>query len=141
MLEAILAKVNAAGPSHHHCKFVSGIDHKKFYDVSFRNITSEISSMFSRMLRIVAQETWGLGSIGTHIFQNFFLIITNITSINAARPTFLDALMPLLDSGVTKFNKRCVSLGRTSAGRQVVHFSDHTTYEADLVIGADGIKV
>ena len=49
--------------------------------------------------------------------------------------------MPLLDSGVTKFNKRCVSLGRTSAGRQVVHFSDHTTYEADLVIGADGIKV
>ena len=48
--------------------------------------------------------------------------------------------MPLLDSGVTKFNKRCVSLGRTSAGRQVVHFSDHTTYEADLVIGADRIK-
>ena len=48
--------------------------------------------------------------------------------------------MPLLDSGVTKFNKRCVSLGRTSTGRQVLHFADHTTYEADLVIGADGIK-
>ena len=48
--------------------------------------------------------------------------------------------MPLLDSGVTKFNKRCVSLERTSTGRQVIHFADHTTYEADLVIGADGIK-
>ena len=48
--------------------------------------------------------------------------------------------MPLLDSGVTKFNKRCVSLGRASSGRQVIHFADHTTYEADLVIGADGIK-
>ena len=48
--------------------------------------------------------------------------------------------MPLLDSGVTKFNKRFVSLGHTSTGRQVIHFSDHTTFEADLVIGADGIK-
>ena len=48
--------------------------------------------------------------------------------------------MPLLDSGVTKFNKRCVSLGRTASGRQAIHFADQTTYEADLVIGADGIK-
>jgi salicylate hydroxylase len=64
----------------------------------------------------------------------------NITSINDARPAFLDALVPLLDSGVTKFNKRCVSLGRASSGRQVIHFADHTTHEADLVIGADGIK-
>jgi salicylate hydroxylase len=31
-------------------------------------------------------------------------------------------------------------VGRTSTGRQVIHFADHTTYEADLVIGADGIK-
>ena len=45
-----------------------------------------------------------------------------------------------MDSGVAKFNKRCVSLGRISTGRQVIHFADHTTYEADLVIGADGIK-
>ena len=48
--------------------------------------------------------------------------------------------MPLLDSGVTKFNKRCVSVGRASSGRQVIHFADQTTFEADLVIGADGIK-
>jgi len=60
--------------------------------------------------------------------------------IGIYRPAFLDALVPFLDSGVTKFNKRCVSVGRASSGRQVIHFADHTTYEADLVIGADGIK-
>ena len=48
--------------------------------------------------------------------------------------------MPLLDPGITKFKKRCVSVGTASSGRQVIHFSDNTTYEADLVIGADGIK-
>lgn len=31
-------------------------------------------------------------------------------------------------------------MGRASSGRPVVHFADNTSYEADLVIGADGIK-
>ena len=31
-------------------------------------------------------------------------------------------------------------MGHTSSGHQVIHFADNTTYEADLVIGADGIK-
>ena len=53
---------------------------------------------------------------------------------------FFDALMPLLDPGITEFKKRCVSVERASSGRQVIHFADNTTYEADLVIGADGIK-
>jgi salicylate hydroxylase len=26
------------------------------------------------------------------------------------------------------------------SGRQVIHFADNTTYEADIVIGADGIR-
>jgi len=56
------------------------------------------------------------------------------------RPAFLEALMPLLDSGVAKFDKRCVSVERACSGRQVIHFADNTTYEADLVIGADGIR-
>ena len=33
-----------------------------------------------------------------------------------------------------------VSLGLSPSGHQVIHFKDHTTYEADLVIGANGIK-
>ena len=79
-------------------------------------------------------ETRGLSeSIGTHISRNFF-------HTNIARPAFLEALMPLLDAGVAKFNKRCVSVERACSGRQVLHFADNTTYEADLVIGADGIR-
>ena len=79
-------------------------------------------------------------SIGTYSYLSGFLFITNmIASINT-RPSFLDALAPLLDSGVTHFHKRCVSLGHAPSGRQVVHFADNTTFEADLVIGADGIK-
>ena len=66
--------------------------------------------------------------------KNIFTFIIN------ARPAFLEALMPLLDSDVAKFNKRCVSLGHTSSGREIIHFADNTTYEADLVIGADGIR-
>ena len=31
-------------------------------------------------------------------------------------------------------------MGHTASGRQAIHFADQTTYEADLVIGADGIK-
>ena len=137
VLEAILAKVNAAHPSQRLFRFLSGIGDEQIYDVSFRNPTSELSSIFNSMVS-TALEIWGLGSIGTPISQNFLKLLT--TSINDSRPMFLDALVPLLDPGVTKFNKRCVSLGRTSTGRQVIHFADHTTFEADLVIGADGIK-
>jgi flavin-dependent dehydrogenase len=85
----------------------------------------------------IAQETWGFQFIG--IPTSLRITGTNYY-FHKCRPAFLDALVPLLDSGVTKFNKRCVSLGRASSGRQVLHFADHTTYEADLVIGADGIK-
>ena len=62
------------------------------------------------------------------------------TFMHNARPLFFDALMPLLDPGIIEFKKRCVSLGLASSGRQVIQFADNTTYETDLVIGADGIK-
>ncbi|KJA28656.1 hypothetical protein HYPSUDRAFT_129090 [Hypholoma sublateritium FD-334 SS-4] len=56
------------------------------------------------------------------------------------RPVFLDALAPLLDPGVTQFNKRAASIEPVASGRQRLNFADGTTYEADLIIGADGIK-
>ena len=75
MLGAILAEVNLAGPDHWQrpLRFISGTDDGLLYDVSFRNITSEISSIFNCMLSIV-QETWGLQSIGNHISQNFLVL-------------------------------------------------------------------
>ncbi|KAH9479528.1 Salicylate hydroxylase [Psilocybe cubensis] len=58
------------------------------------------------------------------------------------RPVFLDAVMPLLDPTMisTHFNKRCVSVEQSNTGPQTLHFADGTTHEADVIIGADGIK-
>ncbi|KAJ7771617.1 FAD/NAD-P-binding domain-containing protein [Mycena metata] len=57
------------------------------------------------------------------------------------RPAFLDALFPLLpNSNAIHFNKRCTSISTSTSGAQVIHFADGTTHEADLIIGADGIK-
>ena len=139
MLEAVLAQVNTAGPNLRLFTFLSGIGDEQVYDVSFRDSASEISSIFQQY----AEHSKGNLGIGIYRYTHlefFFYLLVLTTGINDARPAFLDALVPFLDSGVTKFNKRCVSLGPTSSGRQVLHFSDHTTYEADLVIGADGIK-
>jgi hypothetical protein len=56
------------------------------------------------------------------------------------RPAYLEALIPLLDPSVTAFNKRLKSLTQSPSGRNILHFTDGATHEADLVIGADGIK-
>ncbi|KAF8973500.1 salicylate hydroxylase [Flammula alnicola] len=56
------------------------------------------------------------------------------------RPAFLEALVPLLDPSIIHFNKRATSIEKAPSGRQLLRFADNTTYEADLVIGADGIK-
>ena len=58
------------------------------------------------------------------------------------RPAYLDALVKHLPPNITHFHKRCTSVVPSTASPtgNVVHFSDGTTYEADVVIGADGIK-
>jgi salicylate hydroxylase len=44
-----------------------------------------------------------------------------------------------VDPNITHFNKRCTSISKSST-RSTVHFSDGSTHEADVIIGADGIK-
>ncbi|KAJ7168315.1 FAD/NAD-P-binding domain-containing protein [Mycena crocata] len=66
--------------------------------------------------------------------------LTTDPGIGIYRPTFIDALSPLLDPTATHFNKRCTSITTSPSGVNCIHFSDGTTHEADLVIGADGIK-
>lgn len=56
------------------------------------------------------------------------------------RPIFLDALVPIIDAKYTHFDKRAVSVSTTPSGKHVVKFHDNTSVEADLIIGADGIK-
>ncbi|EMD41848.1 hypothetical protein CERSUDRAFT_90429 [Gelatoporia subvermispora B] len=58
------------------------------------------------------------------------------------RASFLEALVDLLDPGIAHFNKRCTSVEPVpeNSSRYVLHFTDGTTHEADVVLGADGIK-
>lgn len=58
----------------------------------------------------------------------------------SSSPVFLDAILPLLNPDIAHFNKRCVSVEKTESGRHLLRFSDGAIHEADLVIGADGIK-
>jgi salicylate hydroxylase len=56
------------------------------------------------------------------------------------RPAFLEALIPILDPQTTHFDKRCTSISQSNQGRHILRFADGTTHEADLIVGADGIK-
>ncbi|KAJ7894048.1 hypothetical protein B0H13DRAFT_2526053 [Mycena leptocephala] len=64
----------------------------------------------------------------------------NETGIAIYRPTFLEAVLPLVDPKTTHFHKRCTSISTSASGVHCLHFADGTQYEAELVIGADGIK-
>ena len=53
---------------------------------------------------------------------------------------FLDALVPTIDPKRTHFDKRAIFISTLPSGRHIVTFHDNTSVEADIVIGADGIK-
>ncbi|KAG6869893.1 hypothetical protein C0992_001655, partial [Termitomyces sp. T32_za158] len=46
----------------------------------------------------------------------------------------------MLEPGLVHMEKRCISLSTLPSGSYVLDFADGSAYEADLVIGADGIK-
>ncbi|KAJ7789406.1 salicylate hydroxylase [Mycena olivaceomarginata] len=86
-----------------------------------------------------------LSGVGAHEqvydYETSSVFTTADNGIGIYRPAFLAAVLPLLpDSSATHFNKRCTSISTTASGSQCIHFADGTTHEADLVIGADGIK-
>ncbi|KAJ4485696.1 salicylate hydroxylase [Lentinula aciculospora] len=56
------------------------------------------------------------------------------------RPAFLEALLSLLDPSIIHFQKRCTSVNVSETGKHVMYFTDDTIHEADLVIGADGVR-
>ncbi|OSD06217.1 FAD/NAD-P-binding domain-containing protein [Trametes coccinea BRFM310] len=62
--------------------------------------------------------------------------------IGMHRAVFLNALVSIVDPSVSQFNKRCVSVAEspTNPKRVLLSFLDGTTHEADIVLGADGIK-
>lgn len=48
--------------------------------------------------------------------------------------------MPLIDSNIVSFMKRLTSITSLESDQYRLNFSDGTTYDADVVVGADGIK-
>ncbi|TBU54908.1 hypothetical protein BD310DRAFT_951138 [Dichomitus squalens] len=63
-------------------------------------------------------------------------------TISMHRAAFLDALVGLVDPRSTRLNKRCTSISEspTNPSRLLAHFTDGTTHETDVVLGADDIK-
>ncbi|KAI0639963.1 FAD/NAD-P-binding domain-containing protein [Trametes polyzona] len=64
-------------------------------------------------------------------------------SISMHRAAFLDALVNVVDPRITHFNKRCTFVSApspTNPARVIVHFADGSAHEADVVLGADGIR-
>lgn len=56
------------------------------------------------------------------------------------RAVFLDALVPLLESSRAHFNKRCIGTQELPNGKMQLTFTDGSQVEADVVLGADGIR-
>ncbi|OCH96423.1 FAD/NAD-P-binding domain-containing protein [Obba rivulosa] len=63
-------------------------------------------------------------------------------SLGIHRASFLEALEHRLDPNIAHFNKRCtaVNVSPGNPSRYILHFTDGTTHETDVVLGADGIK-
>jgi len=62
--------------------------------------------------------------------------------VGIARSAFLDALVKYFNTDDVEFKKRCVDVSPSpqNPSRYLISFSDGSTHEADVVIGADGIK-
>ncbi|EJD06063.1 FAD/NAD-binding domain-containing protein [Fomitiporia mediterranea MF3/22] len=61
-------------------------------------------------------------------------------AIGIHRVTFLDALVHLVDASRIHCNKRCVAVRDLDSQRVQVLFADGTSTEADVVVGADGVR-
>ncbi|KAJ3488207.1 hypothetical protein NLI96_g3020 [Meripilus lineatus] len=62
--------------------------------------------------------------------------------LGIARSAFLDALVKHIDPATAHFKKRCINItpSQNNPARSTIQFADGTTHEADVVIGADGVK-
>ncbi|KAL5490522.1 hypothetical protein ACEPAI_5355 [Sanghuangporus weigelae] len=56
------------------------------------------------------------------------------------RVTFIEALIHLVDPSKIHCKKRCIGIRALPSGRVQVIFSDGTSAEADVVVGADGVR-
>ncbi|TFK70740.1 FAD/NAD(P)-binding domain-containing protein [Pluteus cervinus] len=109
-----------------------------------------------------------LSGVGDHKSVFMYPTKPDELRISMYRPAYMSAVLPLLDPSIVQFGKRCILVTKPSAspppppppsptsttdseselmGGQnlrprltTLHFSDGSTFTADLVIGADGVK-
>ncbi|KAI0060945.1 FAD/NAD-P-binding domain-containing protein [Artomyces pyxidatus] len=84
---------------------------------------------------------------GGYEFVYYYPVVPEDAGLGMHRRAFaslLDALVTYLDPNLatSHFNKRCFEIVPSSSNpsRSVLHFADGTSHEADVVLGADGIK-
>jgi len=77
---------------------------------------------------------------GNHELVHKYALNDNDLGLGIYRPDYLDALLPLIDPRITHFNMRCISVSHATSGKHILQFEDGTTHQADLIIGADGVK-
>ncbi|KAI0094260.1 FAD/NAD(P)-binding domain-containing protein [Irpex rosettiformis] len=61
-------------------------------------------------------------------------------NFGVTRTAFLDSLVDHLDPQLAHLNKRFTTITQSDSGRQLAHFADGTTVEADVVLLANGIR-
>ena len=69
-------------------------------------------------------------------------ILSHVSVLTCTRAVYLDALVAVVEPQSAHFNKRCVSIvpSLINPSRLLINFSDGTSHEADVVVGADGIR-
>ncbi|KAI0255796.1 hypothetical protein BJV78DRAFT_1368771 [Lactifluus subvellereus] len=125
VLDKVAAHTSRKGPDLHSFRFHAGWgDHELVYTVRLQKVWSDPMNILRTVCQYPARpEDLRLG---------------------LHRAALLDALVTYLASDLvtTNFNKRCVKIVSSSwtTGRVVLHFTDGTTHEADIVAGADGVR-
>ncbi|KAJ7184330.1 FAD/NAD-P-binding domain-containing protein [Mycena filopes] len=125
ILDSLLGRGGDSEPAGRRMLFVSGLGaHERVYDYN-QSVNPFTSVMATEAQIHIPSRNLQAADDGMGVY----------------RPAFLDALLPLLpDPNATHFNKRCTSISASASGAQVIHFADGTTHEADLIVGADGIR-
>ncbi|OAX30898.1 FAD/NAD(P)-binding domain-containing protein, partial [Rhizopogon vinicolor AM-OR11-026] len=84
-----------------------------------------------------------ISALAGHQFIHDYETLPEDLGLGIHRPAFIDALAGLIDPSIIHFNKRCVSVTKhddPGRGASIIHFADGTTVEAEVVLGADGIR-
>lgn len=125
ILDSVLAKAEQDEPDIRPFSYISGLgEHEHIYDVS--TSYCRLRAYFTNPYLLHAKYKVGPEDVGLAIY----------------RPAFLDALVHLVDPAKTHFDKRCTALSSPSDSTSGVklHFADGSKAEADVVLGADGIR-